>query len=372
MTIQKFELPALRIKQNKKNLYVFAINGKDIYKFATISRISRSENGNLSGYQRPEALSHIGEIKEYLESNNAILPNPIVVAFKKKVRGGSVSFIEGDKSNHGTFVIEVNENIEKEDLPGWIVDGQQRSSALSQAKSGKFPVFVVAFIAKDDNEQREQFILMNNTKPLPTGLIHELLPDTEVQLPEKFIKKKFQSQIVSFLNTDIDSVFYKKIRTPTNPVGIIKDTSVMKTISRSFENGVLYYYRDPETGSGDIASISKILNSYWKAVSIVFKEDWDKPPKETRLTHGAGIISLGDLMDLICDSISDLDDYNSDELTEIFTKELEIVKPECSWSSGTWELADYFNNLWNHLQNISNDIILLSYYLTNKYLLLKK
>ena len=32
---------------------------------------------------------------------------------------------------------------------------------------------------------------MNNTKPLPTGLIHELLPDTEVQLPEKFIKKKF-------------------------------------------------------------------------------------------------------------------------------------------------------------------------------------
>ena len=29
-------------------------------------------------------LSHIGEIKEYLESNNAILPNPIVVAFKKK------------------------------------------------------------------------------------------------------------------------------------------------------------------------------------------------------------------------------------------------------------------------------------------------
>ena len=62
-------------------------------------------------------------------------------------------------------------------------------------------------------------------------------------------------------------------------MGIIKDTSVMKTISRSFENGVLYYYRDPETGSGDIASISKILNSYWKAVSIVFKEDWDKTSK---------------------------------------------------------------------------------------------
>ena len=85
----------------------------------------------------------------------------------------------------------------------------RNSSALSQAKFGKFPVFVVAFIAKDDNEQREQFILMNNTKPLPTGLIHELLPDTEVQLPEKFIKKKFISDSF-FLNTDIDSYFIKK------------------------------------------------------------------------------------------------------------------------------------------------------------------
>ena len=64
----KFELPALTLKQNKKELYVFTVDGKDIYKFATISRITRSDSGDLSGYQRPEALGHINEIKEYLES----------------------------------------------------------------------------------------------------------------------------------------------------------------------------------------------------------------------------------------------------------------------------------------------------------------
>jgi len=364
----KFELPALTLKQNKKELYVFTVDGKDIYKFATISRITRSDSGNLSGYQRPEALAHINEIKEYLESENSILPNPIVVAFKKKSKGGSVQFLrDPDSKNHGIFEISINDGSESEDLPGWIVDGQQRSSALAQAKSGKFPIFVVAFIAKNDNEQREQFILMNNTKPLPSGLIHELLPDTAVQLPEKFVKKKFPSEIVSVLNNNTESVFFKKIRTPTNPVGIIKDTSVMKIISRSFENGILYEFRDPETGYGDIKSIAKILNSYWKAVSIVFEDDWSRPPKETRLTHGAGVVALGDLMDCICDHIDDLENITEDVLLELFIKELEIIKPACSWSQGNWQLTKEISKKWNHIQNISNDINLLSNYLTNYY-----
>ena len=366
--MKKFELPAIRIKQNNKYLYAFSVNGKDIYKFSTISRISRTESGNLKGYQRPEAQAHISEIKEYLESENALLPNPIVIAFKKETIGGFVEFIQDKKNkNHGTFNIQIDNSAKKEDLPGWIVDGQQRSSALSQAKSGKFPVFVVAFITNDDNEQREQFILVNNTKPLPSGLIHELLPDTDIQLPEKFTKKKFPSEIVSYLNNDKKSVLYRKIKTPTNPEGNIKDTSMMKSITRSFENGVLYSYRDPLTGSGDIISIAKILNCYWEAVSIVFKDEWDKPPKETRLTHGAGIISLGDMMDCTSDNIPNIETINSKTLVSKFKKELMIIKPACSWSSGYWQLTKDISKKWNHIQNISNDIILLSNYLTNYY-----
>ena len=48
----------------------------------------------------------------------------------------------------------------------------------------------VGFIAKDEAEQRSQFILVNNTKPLPKGLIHELLPDSTGHLPPAYARKQ--------------------------------------------------------------------------------------------------------------------------------------------------------------------------------------
>ncbi len=49
-----------------------------------------------------------------------------------------------------------------------------------------FPVAAVGFIAKDEAEQRSQFILVNNTKPLPEQLIYELLPDSTGHLPPTY------------------------------------------------------------------------------------------------------------------------------------------------------------------------------------------
>ena len=51
------------------------------------------------------------------------------------------------------------------DKPGWIVDGQQRSAAIRNAQVSAFPMCVVGFVAETDAEQREQFILVNSTKP---------------------------------------------------------------------------------------------------------------------------------------------------------------------------------------------------------------
>ena len=44
-----------------------------------------------------------------------------------------------------------------------------------------------------------------------------------------------------------------------------------------------------------------VLKDFWRAVSHVFPEAWDKPPRQSRLMHGAGIASLGFLMDTIFD-----------------------------------------------------------------------
>ena len=61
------ELPALKVMQGKNRvLYSFAVEGKDLQKFTTISRVARNSEEELEGYQRPEILSHIDEIKSYL------------------------------------------------------------------------------------------------------------------------------------------------------------------------------------------------------------------------------------------------------------------------------------------------------------------
>src|SRR3546814_20393891 len=59
---------------------------------------------------------------------------------------------------------------------GLVVDGQQRLSALTQMNGTDFQVFVSAVVCADDAELRRQFVLINNTSPLPKSLIYELFP----------------------------------------------------------------------------------------------------------------------------------------------------------------------------------------------------
>ena len=51
----------------------------------------------------------------------------------------------------------------------------------------------------DVREQRSQFILVNNTKPLPTGLINELLPATEGELPVALLRRRYPAVLLEQL-----------------------------------------------------------------------------------------------------------------------------------------------------------------------------
>lgn len=84
--MSEYRVPALRIRQGEeRQLYSLAIEGKQISKIAAISRIRRGEE-NLVGYQRPEVRNHIREIQRYIESKNPMIPNPVIIAFDKRVR----------------------------------------------------------------------------------------------------------------------------------------------------------------------------------------------------------------------------------------------------------------------------------------------
>jgi DNA sulfur modification protein DndB len=359
--MKELRVPALKIKQGpERELFSFSVKGKDIESIAAISRVKRHEN-ELVGYQRPEVSNHIKEIKRYLESNNPMIPNALVIAFDDRVK---FELASPENTEFGYLIIPIASD--DEEKPGWVVDGQQRAAALRDAEIGDFQMPVSAFITNDAQEQREQFILVNSTKPLPKGLIYELLPYTETKLSLSLQKKRFPAKLLDKLNHGEDSPMKGMIKTATNPDGMIKDNSILKLIESSLSEGALYRFRDPSTGLGDADKIVDLLCNFWEAVADVFPDAWGVNPKKSRLMHGAGITALGHLMDAISER------YHTEEREEItsythFKADLLELSEYCKWTNGYWDFGTDQKVKWNELQNISKDIQILTNYLLKKY-----
>lgn len=358
-------VPALEVRQGPdRTLYSFAVDGKELSKFATVSRVHRDGAAKIQGYQRPEVLAHISSIRRYIESESPMIPNALVIAFDK-----SVSFEPDNQKadtgfvRSGTLVIPVDATSNDEDKPGWVVDGQQRTAAIREARVKAFPICVTAFITDSDAEQRSQFILVNSTKPLPKGLIYELLPTTTGTLPAALQVRRFPAYLLERLNYDEDSPLRQMIHTPTTPTGVVKDNSILKMLQNSLSDGALYRYRDPATGEGDAEAMLRLVKLFWAAAKDVFPSAWGLTPRRSRLMHGVGIVSLGFVMDAIADR-----HWRNGPLSfENFRGDLDRLEDLCHWTNGSWEIGAQHFRKWNELQNTPRDIQLLTNYLLFKY-----
>lgn len=352
-------VPALEVRQGKdRRLYSFAVDGKLLHSFCTVSRVSRQDQEHaLTGYQRPEVASHIRQIRDYIESESPILPNAIVVAFDGTVRfkaakgGGHSKY-----SRMGHLEIPLGPFVDETLKPGWIVDGQQRSAALRDARVDSFPVCVVGFVTDGFEEQRQQFILVNATKPLPKGLIYELLPVTEGKMPLALQKKRKPAELLERLNFDEDSPLQGMIRTTTNAVGVVADNSILAMLHNSLTDGVLYRYDDVEEQL-------VLLKTFWTAVSRVFPKAWGLKPRDSRLMHGAGVLAMGFLMD----TIADQNRKKKSLPVALFTKELERIAPICAWTAGKWQFGGDREMEWNAIQNTPGHVQLLSSHILSSY-----
>lgn len=277
---------ALRIEQNPDHpLYLFSLTAEELLAVADIARISRSAGGKLLGYQRGEVRRHIQDIVTYLNSEDILFPNSIILAFTSQVRFQAATATEttDDLTTVGMLTIPVPK--EGEPRPGWIVDGQQRATALMQSKRTTWPIPVSAFVADDINLQRDQFLRVNNARPLPRGLITELLPEVTAPLPRNLASKKIPSTLCDLLNQDAGSPFHGLIRRASTTAAerktaVIADASVVKMLEESLTNpsGCLFAYHNISTAETDFKGIWGILIAYWSAVRATFPNAWGKSP----------------------------------------------------------------------------------------------
>jgi DGQHR domain-containing protein len=343
---------AIRARQSPTHTVLsFRATASELQRFAAIDRIGRDgATGALSGFQRPQIAAHIREIRDYLEKDDAILPNPIVVAF---TTGVFVVDLSGPDMPPGLCRLTID--LER-GPPGLVVDGQQRLTALSEVDKD-FEVFVSAVVCADDVELRRQFVLINNTRPLPKSLIYELLPGVVDGLPPRLSNRAFAADLTARLNYDPTSSLEGFIHQHTNPNGIISDTAIQKVVMNSLSDGMMREFLRHDPGRAGEQRCFELVSEFYRATSQVFRDAWDgHTPKTSRLKHGAGIMALGYVMEVLAL-------LDGARRSEEFAKGLGCLVGRTAWTTGEWNFGGGDRRHWKAIQNVNRDIVTLAQHL---------
>lgn len=332
--------PALRFRQGTRDLFSLIVPSRDLGQVLAVSRLHRSNDG-LKGYQRSEVLRHVADIRRYVEQASALLPNALVVAFDERTRFAPLS--PGADVVHGELIVPIDT-----DRPaGWVVDGQQRLAALSAAGRDDFPVCVVGFCADNEQEAAEQFLLVNSTKPLPRALLHELLPSIAASLPPALEARRLPAALAEHLQHRDDSPFRNRLQTQTFPTGDIRDTSVLRMLGHSLSDGILFALRSAgPDGTPDFDAMAARVKVFWRAVAAMWPQAWNLPPRASRLTHGAGIVAMGFVMDTL---------LATPRSPAQVRQGLRALARHTAWTEGSWAFEDGVTIPWNGLQNTHQD-----------------
>lgn len=345
-----FEAKAVRFEQGEFELFMFTIPGRLLAGIAEISRVSRSPEGNLGGFQRKDIRGHIADIAGYLAGGDVLFPNPIVLALAPGVRfvaaRGPRSSLGGSAA--GTISLPSGEGGGK----AWIVDGQQRSLALARADSD-LPVPVVAFVSGDVSIHREQFILVNKAKPLPRGVVDVLLPTLDAAiLPRDLGPRKIPNVLVDALNQTRSSPFYGLIKRAGDdlPGAVVTDQALLKSIKRSIASplGALAPYASSQAGRADVDAMYRVLSGFWSAVRAAFPAAWGRAPTESRLMHSAGLEAVGYLMDRLLGRPETAADPYAHAIAP-----LQRIAPHCHWTKGRW---DELGLEWNEVEYTTRSV----------------
>lgn len=349
-----FSIRALRSYQAGVPLYTFFLPGAKVLEVADICRMSRTKDG-LDGFQREAIQRHIQGMVQYLDSGRVLFPNAILLALSPRV---SFSRSRGPTPEG---LIEAGEaGVLKLPRPSdgskcaWIVDGQQRSTALARANDRDLPVPVVAFVSDDIQVHREQFILVNKARPLPKRLVDELLPEVDAtHLPADMVMRQIPSALVERLDADSASPFFGLIRRTTtgkDPKRVVTDSALVRTFQRQIYQplGALASFRSLDGTSTNPSGMFETAVLFWAAVKEAFPDAWGLPSEQSRLTHSAGIESMGALMDYLMPRA-----MQQEEPQSYLSKTIRRIAPSCAWTSGTWP---DLNCAWNEIESTSKDI----------------
>lgn len=298
--MSRITIPAFKIVQNNTRMLVFLASARLIYERFDVSR--RIEDKVL-GYQRSFSKSRIKEIQRYINREQGIIPNSILVNLDE----GKYFYSEG------THELSLDET---ESL-GLIIDGQHRVKGCYEADPD-FELMVVATLELSIIQQARLFVTINKTqKGVPASLYLDLLPLLEGDIDdfdqEGISAERRATEIATRLNEDEESPLYQLIRrTGDTGFGI----SLNEFVNQMKD------YVDPKTGK--LANFGfeqqyKIFEIYFRAIKAVFLEQWEDPKSYLLKTVAFGGLmqSFYDIFNLVLQKYKKFDTKNTIELLKL-------------------------------------------------------
>lgn len=209
----------------------------------------------------------------------------------------------------------------------------------------KFPVVVVAFVSERDDLQREQFVLVNKTKPLPRDLINELLPRVAISsTPRGWQHRRLASEIVDVLRWTTASPFCGRVRgVGSSGEGCnISFAAVLAAVEGSVRRGLLREQIEAQERA-DPEDLANTVAVFFDGVRRTWPYAWSGSPRTSRLVNGVGIAGMAALLEVVMKGI----DPRGKRPARTVARRLSPLIDVCRWTEGRWRGLE--------LQNTSQD-----------------
>lgn len=257
------QISAIMIEQNERPILIFTIPANDLL---SISYFNPHELDREKGIQRPYKQERSREIAEYINSDESVLANNIIINLELEKNGLSLEEIY-DKQT-GMLNLEILRSpLDRQNKVAFVIDGQHRLRAFNFTNKKDFPLVISALIDLSLAEVAELFVKINYyQKPVNKSLVLDLLGISGKIFPQYFKLHK----IVDKLDTDIASPFYGNIKMLGLGKGYISQASIITSIERYKLEKILESAKI--TASEEV--LYNVIWNFFKAVEKTFPLYW--------------------------------------------------------------------------------------------------
>jgi DGQHR domain-containing protein len=278
-------IPAIKIMQNDRPILIFSMSAIDL---KNISYFNPRELDRDDGIQRPYKEQRSKDIAAYIDTEESVLANDIIVNIELEKNGLELKDIYDEKNNAiNDKLLKTKSSTSKK--IAFVIDGQHRLRAFEYSTKKDYPLVVAALIDLSLAEVAELFVKINYyQKPVNKSLVLDLLGISADIFPQYYILHN----VVLKLNEDIASPFYQKIKMLGLGKGYISQASIISSIEK-------YKIEKTLRAAGIKPSEEILFNviwNYFSAVENVFESYWGS---DKLLSKTIGIRALFRVLQLI-------------------------------------------------------------------------